>query len=104
VDGFLVIPGVEVTTAEGHLLCLGVILPYMKGAPALEVCQATHELGGLAIPRIRTIFFARAFVRVSSMRCLSMARGFQRRNDAEALQPVRIRLRSTPPAADDRWQ
>ena len=23
VDGFLIIPGVEVTTAEGHLLCLG---------------------------------------------------------------------------------
>ena len=50
VDDFLVIPGVEVTTAEGHLLCLGVILPYMKGAPALEVCQAVHELGGLAVP------------------------------------------------------
>ncbi len=50
VDDFLVIPGVEVTTAEGHLLCLGVILPYMKGAPALEVCQTVHELGGLAIP------------------------------------------------------
>src|ERR1700743_509686 len=30
VDDFLVIPGVEVTTAEGHLLCLGVILPYLK--------------------------------------------------------------------------
>jgi predicted metal-dependent phosphoesterase TrpH len=50
VDDFLIIPGVEVTTAEGHLLCLGVILPYMKGAPAAEVCQAVHELGGLAIP------------------------------------------------------
>jgi predicted metal-dependent phosphoesterase TrpH len=50
VDGFLIIPGVEVTTAEGHLLCLGVILPYMKGAPAKEVCELTHELGGLAIP------------------------------------------------------
>jgi predicted metal-dependent phosphoesterase TrpH len=50
VDGFLVIPGVEVTTAEGHLLCLGVVLPYMKGAPAKEVCDLAHELGGLAIP------------------------------------------------------
>jgi predicted metal-dependent phosphoesterase TrpH len=50
VDDFLVIPGVEMTTAEGHLLCLGVILPYMKGAPAAEVCSAVHELGGLAIP------------------------------------------------------
>src|ERR1700761_7690092 len=50
VDDFLVIPGVEVTTAEGHLLCLGVILPYLKGTPALEVCRLVHKMGGLAIP------------------------------------------------------
>lgn len=50
VDGFLVIPGVEVTTAEGHLLCLGVTLPYLKGAAAAEVCEMVHSLGGLAIP------------------------------------------------------
>src|SRR5215210_2128139 len=50
VDDFLIIPGVEVTTAEGHLLCLGVILPYLKGTPALEVCRLVHSLGGLAIP------------------------------------------------------
>jgi predicted metal-dependent phosphoesterase TrpH len=50
VDDFLVIPGVEVTTAEGHLLCLGVILPYLKGKPAAEVCALVHEMGGLAIP------------------------------------------------------
>jgi predicted metal-dependent phosphoesterase TrpH len=50
VDDFLILPGVEVTTAEGHLLCLGVILPFLKGAPAAEVCRITHEMGGLAIP------------------------------------------------------
>ena len=50
VNGFLVIPGVEVSTADGHLLCLGVTLPDMKGAPAAEVCKAIHERGGLAIP------------------------------------------------------
>lgn len=50
VDGFLVIPGVEVTTADGHLLCLGVELPNLKGAPAEEVCRLVHERGGLAIP------------------------------------------------------
>ncbi len=50
VDGFLIIPGVEVTTAEGHLLCLGVFLPYLKGTPAMEVCQMVHEMGGLCIP------------------------------------------------------
>lgn len=50
VDGFLVIPGVEVTTAEGHLLCLGVMMPYLKGTAAVEVAQMVHEKGGLAIP------------------------------------------------------
>ena len=50
VDGFLLIPGVEVSTEEGHLLCIGTILPYLKGKPALEVCAIIHENGGLAIP------------------------------------------------------
>jgi len=31
VEGFLIVPGVEVSTADGHLLCLGTTLPYMKG-------------------------------------------------------------------------
>jgi len=53
VDNFLVIPGVEVTTAEGHLLCLGTTLPdppKLKGKPARMVCDLIHEHGGLAIP------------------------------------------------------
>lgn len=50
VDGFLVIPGVEVTTDEGHLLCIGTTLPFLKGVPAAEVCKIIHERGGLAIP------------------------------------------------------
>ena len=50
VDDFLVIPGVEVSTAEGHLLCLGVMLPYLKHTPAIEVCKLVHDAGGVAIP------------------------------------------------------
>src|SRR3954463_14488768 len=50
VDDFLIIPGVEITTAEGHLLCIGASLPYLKGRPAREVCDLIHERGGLAIP------------------------------------------------------
>jgi predicted metal-dependent phosphoesterase TrpH len=50
VDDFLVIPGVEVSTAEGHLLCIGVTMPYLKGRSAFEVCELVHERGGLAIP------------------------------------------------------
>ena len=50
VDGFLVIPGVEVSTADGHLLCIGAVLPQMKGKPAAEVARAVQAAGGLAIP------------------------------------------------------
>ena len=51
VDGFLIIPGQEVTTDEGHLLCLGATLPNnLKGKPALEVCRLIHAAGGLAVP------------------------------------------------------
>jgi predicted metal-dependent phosphoesterase TrpH len=50
VNNFLIVPGVEVTTAEGHLLCIGVVLPNLKGRPALEVCHLTREAGGVTIP------------------------------------------------------
>jgi predicted metal-dependent phosphoesterase TrpH len=50
VDDFLIIPGVEVTTAEGHLLCIGATLPNLKGKSAREVCELIHDRGGLAIP------------------------------------------------------
>jgi len=49
VDGFLIIPGVEVSTKEGHLLCLGTTLPLMKGLPAIDVVKGIQERGGLAI-------------------------------------------------------
>ncbi len=50
VDGFLVIPGIEVTTADGHLLCLGCKLPSsLKGLPAIEVCRLAHEAGGICV-------------------------------------------------------
>lgn len=48
--GFLLVPGVEVSTAEGHLLCIGATLPRMKGRPAAEVVQAIKDAGGVAIP------------------------------------------------------
>ncbi len=50
VDGFLIIPGVEVTTADGHLLCIGFELRQMFDRPAREVCEEIHARGGLAIP------------------------------------------------------
>ncbi len=50
VDGFLVVPGVEVSTADGHMLCIGTTLPDMLGLPAVEVEATIQELGGVAIP------------------------------------------------------
>ncbi len=50
VDGFLVIPGIEVTTSDGHLLCLGCKLPSsLKGRPASEVCDLAHAAGGICV-------------------------------------------------------
>jgi predicted metal-dependent phosphoesterase TrpH len=50
VDDFLVVPGVEVSTDEGHMLCIGAVLPDMRGRPAAEVADAIRAAGGLAIP------------------------------------------------------
>jgi predicted metal-dependent phosphoesterase TrpH len=50
VDGFLVIPGCEVSTADGHLLCWGVDVPWMRHVPALEVARVVRGMGGLVVP------------------------------------------------------
>ena len=49
-DGFLVVPGVEVSTSDGHLLSLGATLPYLRGTPAKDVVQAVHAAGGIPVP------------------------------------------------------
>src|SRR5947207_3426458 len=69
VDNFLVLPGVEVTTSEGHLLCIGAELPYLKGKPAREVCDMIHKRGGLAIPPHPYDLF-RAGIRLSTLETL----------------------------------
>src|ERR1041385_5684058 len=69
VDNFLVLPGVEITTADGHLLCIGATLPYLKGKPAREVCEMIHERGGLAIPPHPYDLF-RAGIRFSTLETL----------------------------------
>src|SRR5438477_617204 len=69
VNDFLVLPGVEVTTADGHLLCIGAELPYLKGKPARQVCDMIHERGGLAIPPHPYDLF-RAGIRFSTLETL----------------------------------
>ncbi|WP_174583029.1 CehA/McbA family metallohydrolase [Candidatus Methylacidithermus pantelleriae] len=50
VDGFLILPGQEITTRQGHLLALGVLLPNLHGIDAKEAVTVVHSSGGLAIP------------------------------------------------------
>ncbi len=49
VDGLLIIPGQEITTAAGHLLALGVEVPDVKGIAADEAVRLIHEKGGIAV-------------------------------------------------------
>ena len=49
-ENFLVVPGVEVSTSDGHLLSLGTTLPYLRGTSAKDVVQAVQAAGGLSVP------------------------------------------------------
>jgi predicted metal-dependent phosphoesterase TrpH len=72
VDDILIIPGVEITTADGHLLCIGTTLPdpmKLKGRPAHEICELIHKHGGLAIPPHPYDLF-RAGIRFSTLETL----------------------------------
>jgi predicted metal-dependent phosphoesterase TrpH len=72
VEDFLIVPGVEVTTAEGHLLCIGASLSNpakLKGKPARDVCDLIHAAGGLAIPPHPYDLF-RAGIRFSALEML----------------------------------
>ena len=48
-DRVIVIPAVEVSSAEGHILAYGVNGPIPKGMGVLETINAIHEAGGIAI-------------------------------------------------------
>ncbi|MEA1925009.1 MAG: CehA/McbA family metallohydrolase [Candidatus Altiarchaeota archaeon] len=46
---FTVVPGVEVSSHDGHILCLGIRENIEKYLPAAEVIERVHDLGGIAI-------------------------------------------------------
>lgn len=50
VNDFLIIPGVEISTADGHLLCIGITLPDRKGIPAQQVADEIRARGGIPVP------------------------------------------------------
>lgn len=47
--GVIIIPGVEVSSRDGHLLGLGVSEPVKRGLSASETVDEIHALGGLAV-------------------------------------------------------
>ncbi|GAB4177951.1 MAG: PHP domain-containing protein [Terrimicrobiaceae bacterium] len=50
VEDFLVVPGVEVSSADGHILCLGVLVDGLTGCPAAQVLREVRDRGGIAVP------------------------------------------------------
>lgn len=48
--GMLILPGVEVSTIEGHVLALGVTSDVESGQGIAETAQQIHDLGGAVVP------------------------------------------------------
>jgi predicted metal-dependent phosphoesterase TrpH len=48
-DGLTVIPGMEVSSQEGHILGINIRKPVLRDLPADETVDMIHSLGGLAI-------------------------------------------------------
>lgn len=48
-DGFLVIPGIEVSSADCHIVGLGVSKSIPQGLPAKETVERIRDQGGIAI-------------------------------------------------------
>ena len=48
-EGFLVIPGMEVSSKEGHILALGVESPIMSGLGVAETVEKIRAAGGLPV-------------------------------------------------------
>jgi predicted metal-dependent phosphoesterase TrpH len=48
-SGVIVIPGIEVSTREGHIIGLGVSGPIATGKPADETISMIHRAGGVVI-------------------------------------------------------
>jgi hypothetical protein len=46
---FEIVPGVEVTSRDGHVLALWVTHPIRKGMSLVETCAAIHEQDGIAV-------------------------------------------------------
>lgn len=60
---FLIIPGMEIYSADGHIIALDVQEPVRKGLKADETVDQIHENGGIAIACHPGSFFVRSLNR-----------------------------------------
>jgi len=54
---FLIIPGVEVTSADGHIVALNVKEPIPRGLSAVDTVKRIHDAGGVAIACHPYVYF-----------------------------------------------
>lgn len=54
---FLIIPGMEVSSGDGHIVALNVQEPIPKGLSALETVERIHKAGGVAIACHPYVYF-----------------------------------------------
>lgn len=54
---FLIIPGIEISSLDGHVLALNVQEPIQKGLSVDETVDRIHSLGGIAVACHPTSFF-----------------------------------------------
>ena len=54
---FLIIPGIEITSLNGHIVGLNVQEPIQKGLTAKETLDRIHKAGGVAVACHPTAFF-----------------------------------------------
>jgi predicted metal-dependent phosphoesterase TrpH len=60
---FLIIPGMEITSSDGHIVALRISEPIPKGLSADETVERIHEAGGLAVACHPIAFFKKSLGR-----------------------------------------
>ncbi len=48
-DGLMTVPGIEISSREGHIIGLGISAPVPRGIPADQTIQRIKQLGGVSI-------------------------------------------------------
>lgn len=65
-DEIVVIPGVEVSSLQGHILGLNITRPIPPGLDVRETIRRIHDAGGVAVAAHPSVFYKRMMGRVAS--------------------------------------